>query len=215
MSFLELVTLGLADSKSPWAFFLHGAKLHDPRLLLHIAAFKGFGASEWVDLVIANGRCEPVSEAVCEEINSLVQKMNITPQDEYFMRLSSTERLRGHRGSSIENELEWQRSRKRDARGRFVKQKPMPERAVVWWTRARYNMLAALLLRCVSLWPHCRKTIRRIMLILDYLDHCNSLKYLEPESNDAEYLCILNDVKNWSSQFRRLFLYFKRNRKVK
>ena len=215
MSLLELVTLGLADSKSPWAFFLHGSKMYDPRLLLQIVAFKGFGLSEWVDLVIANGRCEPVSQATCEEIDSLVGKMDLSDRDKYFMRYSLSQPLRKHCEYTIHKELEWKQPRKRDTRGRFKEQLKASPFSVMW-SRVKHHVLVSLLLRSLRLWPFSWRTIGRISTDLYYdWDRC-SVTEIEPGSADPEFLCIWNDIiQEWAHQFVRLCQYYKRNRKVK
>jgi len=215
MSLLELVTLGLADSKSPWSFFLHGSKLHDPRLLLHIVAFKGFGMSEWVDLVIASGRCEPVSQATCDEINSLVGQLDISDGDKDYMRHISIQPLRQHCEHTVYKELKWKQPRKRDKRGRFKEQFKASLFSVMW-SRVKYHVLVSLLLRSLRLQPPCKRTIARIETDFYYdWDRCSAIE-IEPDSADPEFLCIWNDIiQEWAHQYVRLCQYYKRNRKVK
>ncbi len=212
---LELVTLGLADTKTPWSFFLHQSKLHDPRLLLHIVAFKGFGLSEWVDLTIANGRCEPVSEAVCDEIDSLVWNLDLRPFDKHFMQNQLTGLLRSHIERTVEHEMTEKQPRKRDHLGRFMHQY-RPSLYLVMWSRVKYHVLASLLLRSLRLWPECKRTIGRMSADLYYDWEYSSIDERESDSTDPEYLNIWNDIaQQWTRQYSRIVHQLKSKRKAK
>jgi len=213
MSLLELVTLGLADSKSPWSFFLHGSKLHDPRLLLQIVAFKGFGMSEWVDLVIAERACPLVKDDVYEEALALnpwgIDEMSVAMAQATLSNRSIVMRGFVSQFDEFKKELG---SKKRGLRGRFRRGKfNQNELFEILWLLIEEQALMACLLFCLRRHPRCHRTVSHLMYILwkiSFQHPVSPFKACGPESTDPVYLCMFTDIqKQWKVQRRRLNHY--------
>lgn len=169
---------------------------------------KGSVLTEFVDQVVAGKRLEPITTAVCDEIETLLQKLDASEpiQDSAIVM----HYLREHRETTLDKEEECLRSLKEHKKSGIAWGQPLLDLTLVVWIRIRFWVLSLFLLRCLHLGAQCRKTTERIMRRFRLLRNPIPLLMAKPECSDSVYVSACNDEKDWIPQYRRLRAYFKR-----
>ncbi len=169
---------------------------------------KGSVLTEFVDLVIANGSLEPITTAVCDEIETLLQKLDASApiQDSAIVM----HYLRQHRETTLEKEKECLLRIREHKKSGIAWGQPLLDLTLVMWIRIRFWVLSLFLVRCLRLGAQCRQTTEKIMRRFRLLSNPVPLLMAKPECSDPVYVSAFNDEKDWKPHYRRLRAYFNR-----